>query len=108
MEERIKSLEREKKKRERSERRNVVVKDFKEIEGDARNGLEKVFKKIGANVRMEEIRIVRMGKEERGGMTIVKLGKGDKKEVMEKKKELTGGRVWIEDDVRGEKVEMEV
>lgn len=35
-----------------------MVKSFKEVEGDARKGVEEVLKKIGAKTRVEEIRVV--------------------------------------------------
>lgn len=55
-----------------------------------------------ANARVEEMREVRTGREERGGMAVVRLREGDKKEVMRKKKNLKRGNVWIKDDLTWE------
>lgn len=66
MEEMVRSLERKKRgKEERDMREGIIVKDFKEEKGDAKKGMEDVFKQIGINVKVEEIRFVRTEKEER-------------------------------------------
>lgn len=103
LEERVRSLEREKEKRERAGRRNnVVVKGFKEIEGDARKGLEEVFQKDRSEDQDGRDKSSENGKggERRDGDNEIE-GR-EKKEVMEKKRELKGGRVWIEDDLTWE------
>lgn len=45
----------------------TVVRDFREEGGDARKGMEEVFKQVEANVKVEveEVKMVRIGKEER-------------------------------------------
>lgn len=91
MEERVRILEREKERKDRIERRNnIVVRGYKGKDGDAKKGVEEVLKQIGTNVKVEEVRVVKTGKEERGGMAVVRLREGDKREVMEKKKRLKG------------------
>lgn len=66
MEEMVRSLERKKRgKEERDMREGIIVKGFKEEKGDAKKGMEDVFKQIGINVKVEEIRFVRTEKEER-------------------------------------------
>lgn len=52
-------------------------------------------------MRVEEVRVVKTRKEERG-IAVVKLEEGDKRKVMERKKGLKGGKVWIEDDLMSE------
>lgn len=72
-------LEREREKRERYERRNnIVVRGFREEGGDERKGeeVEEVFKKIGANVKVEDVKVMKTGKEERG-MAVVRLKEGE-------------------------------
>lgn len=68
IEERVRRLKRERERRERYKRRNnIIVRDFKEERGDARKRVYEIFKQIGANAKMEKVRIVRTGKEERRG-----------------------------------------
>lgn len=45
---------------------------------------------------------MRIGKEERGGMAVVRLREWDKREVTGRKKGLKGGSVWIENDLTWE------
>lgn len=55
-----------------------------------------------ADVRVEEVRMVKVGKEKRGGMAVVKLREEDKRKLMGKKRGLKGGNIWIEDDLTWE------
>jgi len=60
--ERVKRLERKLERKEKEERRrNIVVKGLKEEEENA-EGLEKVWKKLGMEVRVEEVKRVRAGR----------------------------------------------
>lgn len=54
---------------------------------------------IGAEVRVEEIRRIGMGREERREMVVVKLGnEKEKQSIMENKKKLRGKDIWIHED----------
>jgi len=51
-------------------------------------------------VGVEEVRVVKTGREEQGGFAIVSFRtEGEKREVMRKKEGLRGERIWIEDDL---------
>lgn len=51
---------------------------------------------IGAEVRVEEIRRIGVGREERREMVVVKLGnEKEKQSIMENKKKLRGKDIWI-------------
>jgi len=101
MEERIRKMEMTWERRERQERkRNVVVKGYKEDGGRVENKIKEIFEKIGAEVGIEEVRKVKTGREERGGMAVVRLkSEAEKEEVMSRKKGLKGEKIWIEDDL---------
>jgi len=88
-------------RRERRERkRNVVVKGYKEDGGKVENKVKEIFEKIGAEVGIEEVRKVKTGREERGGMVVVRLkSEVEKEEVMRRKKGLKWEKIWIEDDL---------
>jgi len=101
LEERVKKVERMWDRRERQERRrNVVVKGYK-VDGRGMNiQIKEIFEKIRAEVEIDDIRVVKTGREEWGGMAVVSLrSEEDKKEVMRKKKELRGDKIWIEEDL---------
>lgn len=59
-------------------------------EGSTKFGVEKVIKEIGVKVKIEDVRQIRMEKEEWGEMVIVKLENEKKKRIMEGKKKLKG------------------
>ncbi|KMQ86170.1 hypothetical protein RF55_14931 [Lasius niger] len=74
-----------------------------EREREIKKGVEKVLEKIGAKVKIEEVRRAggKYGKE--GRMVVVKLGSREqKREIMEKKKRLMGRKIRIEDDLTWE------
>lgn len=57
-----------------------------------------IFKRIGAEVKVKEVRTMRTGREEWEEMAVVKLETEEgKREVMRRKKGLRGGTVWLED-----------
>jgi len=101
--ERVKRLERKIERKEREERRkNIVVKGLKEEDENAK-GLEKVWKKLGVEVKVEEVKRVRAGGGRGGGIVIVKVGsEEEKKGIMQSKRKLRGEEVWIEEDLTWE------
>jgi len=78
------------------------VKGLKEEEENAK-GLEKVWKKLGVEVKVEEVKKVRAGGGREGGIVIVKVGsEEEKKGIMQSKRKLRGEKVWIEEDLTWE------
>lgn len=83
----------EKDKREKR-KRNLV---FKGEKGDIRRELEKIGKEIGMKLEVEEIRKVRMWREEKAKMVIVKVKSGgSRRKILENNKKFKGREVWIE------------
>ncbi|XP_032690436.1 microfibrillar-associated protein 1-like [Odontomachus brunneus] len=101
VEERVRKMEWSWERMERQERkRNVVVKGYKGEGKEVRNVIGEIFRSIGAEVKVEEARTMRTGREEWGEMAVVKLETEEgKREVMRRKKGLRGGKVWIEEDL---------
>lgn len=101
VEERIGRMERLWEGREREERKkNVVVKGLKEKGEKMINEIEYILKGIEAEVKVEDVRIVEAGRKEWGGMAVVRLGSAEeKRRVMENKKKLKGGKIWIDEDL---------
>jgi len=99
--ERITKLEKILEKKERVERRrNIVVKGFKGGEGDVEGKIKRIFNQIAVEVKIEEVREVKAGRGDWGGLAVVKLrSEEDKKEIMKKKKGLRGGDIWTGDDL---------
>jgi len=99
--ERINKLEQILERKERVERRrNIVVKGFKGGDGNVEEKIKRIFDQIAAEVKIEEVREVKAGRGDWGGLAVVKLrSEEDKKEVMRKKKGLRGGDIWIGDDL---------
>lgn len=79
--------------------RNVVVKGFKVEEKEVRSVIGEIFKRIGAEMKVEEVRAVRAGREKWGEMAVKLETEEGKREVMRRKKGLRGGTVWIEVDL---------
>ncbi|XP_020298410.1 histone-lysine N-methyltransferase, H3 lysine-79 specific-like [Pseudomyrmex gracilis] len=99
---RLRSLEEsiEKKEKEERRRKNVIIKRVPKEKGDWRWGVEKLLKEIGAEVRINEMRRINTGREEKGEMVWVRLKREeDKRIVWDKKKRLKGRKVWIEKDL---------
>lgn len=55
--------------------------------------IEKVFKRMGASVKVEKIRTERTEGEERSGLAVIRLREGDKREIMTRKKGLKGDNI---------------
>jgi len=88
------------KEREERRKRNCIIKGVKKEKGDWRWGVEKILREIDAEVKVEEMRRIYVGGEERGDMVWVKLEKeDDKRRLWSKKKILKGKRIWIEEDL---------
>ena len=101
MEEKVRVMEIRIERKEREDRkRNIVIRGLKIERGNARQEIEGIMKEIGVEVKMEKIKQVRTGKEEWGDMVVVKLGgEEEKRKVMEGKKKLRGGKIWIMEDL---------
>ncbi|XP_020298616.1 uncharacterized protein LOC109862864 [Pseudomyrmex gracilis] len=89
LEGRVVVIEREIEMRERVERkrRNLIIKGVKKEKGDIRWEVEKVFKEIRAVVKVEEIRRLNGGSEDKGEMVWVRVEKRGQKENLGKEKE---------------------
>lgn len=62
--------------------------------------MEEIWKKLEVAVKVEGIRKLRTGREERGIMTVVRLeNEEEKRKVMEKKKGLKREDIWIDNDL---------
>lgn len=87
--------------KEREERRNnIVIRRLEGGTGDPEARVRKVFEVIGTEVEIEWIRKIRGKEGGEGEMVVVRLGSREqKRQVMEKKKELKGRRVRIDDDL---------
>jgi len=99
---RIKIIENSIEAKERVERRkrNCIIKGVKKEKGDWKWGVEKILREIDAEVKVEEMRRIYVGGEERGDMVWVKLEKeDDKRRLWSKKKILKGKSIWIEEDL---------
>lgn len=61
--------------------------------------IKNICKEIGVDIEIEEIRKVKMGREEKGDMLIVKVrSEENKRKILENKRKLKGRSVWIEED----------
>jgi len=87
------------KEREEKRKKNLVIKGVQKEKGDWRWEIEKIFKDIGVEVRCEEMKRINIGNGERRDMVWIKLGsEKDKRIVWEKKKNLKGSKIWIDED----------
>jgi len=98
--ERVKRLERRVERKERGERRNnIIVKGIREGERDMK-GLERVWKKLGVEVRVESIKEIRGGGGSRGGMWLVRVGsEEERRRIIQSKWKLKGEEIRIEEDL---------
>jgi len=89
---RIKILENSMEAKEREERRkrNCIIKGVKKEKGDWKWGVEKILREIDAEVKVEEMRRIYVGGEERGDMVWVKLEKEEDKRRLWSKKDFEG------------------
>lgn len=103
-EDRMERLERRYELKEREERkRNFVLKGLGEGVGDLKVGVEEVMKRLGVEVKAEEIRKIELGGKKKGNLLIVKVGsEEEKRRVMQNKWKLKGGDIWIEEDLTWE------
>jgi len=100
--ERVKRLERRVERKERGERRNnIIVKKMREGEGDMK-GMERVWKKLGMEVKVESIREIKGGGGSRGSMWLRVGSKEEKRRIMQSKWKLKGEEVRIEEDLTWE------
>lgn len=101
---RLRKLEKKYEWRERGERRrNLLVKGVTEGERVLKEEVEKVIRRLGAEVRIEDIRKIEAGKMDKGGLVVIKVGsEGERREVLRNKWKLRGENVWIEEDLTWE------
>lgn len=87
--------------KEREERRNnIVIRRLEGAEGEIREKVGKLMKKIGVEVGIEWVRNVRGKERVEGEMVVVRPGNREQKmQVMEKKTGLRGTAIKIEDDL---------
>jgi len=97
--ERVKEIEKRLERKERQERRrNVIIKGMEVKEGKRREAVEEVFERIGARVRIEEVK--KLGKGEGlAEIVCVKLeSEEQKREVMGRKSKLRGMKERVMED----------
>jgi len=97
--ERVNEIERRMERKERRERRrNVIVRGIEVREGKRREAVEEIFERIGARVKIEEVK--KLGKGEGLIETVwVRLeGEEQKREVMDRKSRLKGRKERILED----------
>lgn len=101
MEERIERLEKIGETKEREGRRkNIVVKGLREEGERIEKEIREVLKGIGAEVSVRGMRILEVGKKDWRGMAVAELGSAEeRKRMMDNKRKLKGGKVWIEQDL---------
>ncbi|XP_070529061.1 uncharacterized protein [Cardiocondyla obscurior] len=98
----IERLERKNEEMEKRERRkNIIVKgvknteDKKKMEGE----IKEIIRKLGVEIKVEEIRKLREGSDRKGGIILVKMeNEMEKEKMMKNKEKLKGTKVWIQED----------
>jgi len=71
------------------------TKNKRKMEGE----IKEIIGKLGIEVKVEEIRKLREGHEEKGGVILVKIGdEFEKEEMMKNKEKLKGTKIWIQED----------
>lgn len=91
---RLRNMERRLEWKKRGERRrNFVLKGLKEGEAGVKEGVEEMLRRIGVEVRIEEVRKVEAGRMERESMVIVRIRDEKKKRVMRNKGKLKGSEM---------------
>lgn len=88
--------------KKRGERKkNILIRGLREGGEERRKvEIEGLIKKIGVEMRLEEIRKVEAGKNSKRGMIVAKVGsEGETKKVMENKWKLRGEEIWIDNDL---------
>ncbi|KMQ90799.1 hypothetical protein RF55_9408 [Lasius niger] len=104
----MKNIRRKLEMKEREEKRNnILIRRLEGGTGEIKERVKKVFEGIGAKVEIEWVRKLRGREGREGDMVVVRLGSRDqKRQVMEKKKELRGKATRIEDDLTWEERKM--
>lgn len=81
-------------------KKNLVFKDVRKVKEGSKEEIKNICKEIGVDIEIEEIRKVKMGREEKGDMLIVKVrSEENKRKILENKRKLKGRSVWIEEDL---------
>lgn len=87
-------MERERRKK------NLVFKGVRKVEGGSMEEIKNICREIGVDIEIEEIRKIKTGREEKGDMLIVKvMSEENKRKILENKRKLKGGSIWIEEDL---------
>jgi len=97
----LERLEKRLEMREREDRRkNIIIKGMNTEGGEMRKEVEELLGEIGAKVEIEGVRLIGGGERGRGGIVWVRFKQLEqKREVMQRKKELRGRKERIEDDL---------
>lgn len=108
MEGKIKELEKGLERKERKEKRkNIVIKGIKVKEGKRREVVEEMMKDIGMKVKIEEIRRLKGNEEGETEMIWVRLeSEEQRREILEKKKNLKDRKERIVEDLTWKKRKM--
>lgn len=108
MEGKIKELEKGLERKERKEKRkNIVIKGIKVKEGKRREVVEEMMKDIGMKVKIEEIRRLKGNEEGETEMIWVRLeSEKQRREILEKKKNLKDRKERIVEDLTWKKRKM--
>lgn len=108
MEGKIKELEKGLERKERKEKRkNIVIKKIKVKEGKRREVVEEMMKDIGMKVKIEEIRRLKGNEEGETEMIWVRLeSEEQRREILEKKKNLKDRKERIVEDLTWKKRKM--
>lgn len=86
-------------KRERR-KKNLVFKGVRKVEEDSKEEIKNICRKIEVDIEIEEIRKIKTEREEKGDMLIVKVrSEENKRKILENKRKLKGGSIWIEEDL---------
>jgi len=80
-----------------------MIKGVKEGEINLKEKAKEVMKVLGVEVKIEEIRRIVAGKNERGSMIVVRVENEDmKRNIMRNNWKLKGRAIWIEEDLTWE------
>lgn len=64
----------------------MVIKRYKTEGKNVKNKIEEILRQVRAEVKVEEVKEVKTGQEEQGGVAVVSFKtKGEKKEVIKRK-----------------------
>lgn len=101
LEERVKKMEWKAEIDEKQlRRRNLMFKGVKGGEGNLKKRVANISREIGVEIEIEELRSVKMGREDRGELVTVKVrSKENKRKIRENKGKLKGRDIWIEEDL---------